>query len=42
MFDISHIEKDSPIDTEISKTGVKIYEKWFDRDAEKYRIFIVW
>jgi hypothetical protein len=27
MFDVAHIEKDSPLDTEISKTGVKIYEK---------------
>jgi hypothetical protein len=27
LFDVSHIEKNSLIDTEISKTGVKIYEK---------------
>jgi hypothetical protein len=27
LFDVSHIEKNSVIDTEISRTGVKIYEK---------------
>jgi hypothetical protein len=27
LFDVSHIEKNSLIDTEISRTGVKIYEK---------------
>jgi predicted nucleotidyltransferase len=27
LFDTSHIEKNSLIDTEISRTGVKIYEK---------------
>jgi predicted nucleotidyltransferase len=27
LFDTSHIEKNSMIDMEISKTGVKIYEK---------------
>jgi hypothetical protein len=27
MIDVEHIQKDSPIDTEIIQTGVKIYEK---------------
>jgi hypothetical protein len=27
MFDVAHIEKDSMIDTEIFRTGVKIFEK---------------
>ncbi|MCD7717211.1 MAG: nucleotidyltransferase domain-containing protein [Lachnospiraceae bacterium] len=27
LFDVSHLEKDSEMDSEISKTGVVIYEK---------------
>ena len=27
LLDVTHIEKDSPIDTEIRNTGVTIYEK---------------
>lgn len=27
VFDVSHVEKGTEIDNEISKTGVKIYEK---------------
>lgn len=27
LFDVSHIEKGSPIDEEIKRTGVKIYEE---------------